>query len=215
MSPRPSLYATRSAAGAALGGELANRGYTQCLLLGITPEGVEIAAHASQAMGAQFDVLVASFIKLGSNLAPVGAMAESAPAEMDPDFRPGMALLDKLQAAIEESRARVRQDLVLYRTQRPVKSVAGRHAIVIDGQVIYPWKVLAAARAVETLGARKLSIATPVATETAAERIRARQMDFICPTLIPGPEGHPSPYGDSDGETPERLRSIMIAHQAA
>lgn len=212
---RPSLYPTRSAAGATLGQQLAARGYQQCLLLGITPEGVEIAAHAAKAMGAQFDVIVASFIKLGSNLAPIGAMAESAPAEMDPDFKPGFALLDKLQSAIDESRARVRQDLVLYRTQRPVKSLAGRHAVIIDGQVIYPWKVLAAARAVETLGAKKISIATPVATESAAERVRARLLDFICPTIMAEPEGHPQPYGDSDGDTPERLRSIMIAHQAA
>lgn len=215
MPERPSLYATRSVAGATLGQALATRGYTQCLLLGITPEGVEIAAHASKAMGAQFDVIVASYIKLGSNLAPVGAMAESAPAEMDPDFKPGMALLDKLQSAIEESRARVRQDLVLYRTQRPVKSLSGRHAIIVDGQVIFPWKVLAAARAVETLGARKIAIATPVATEAAAERIRARLFDFICPTIIPEPEGHPSPYADAGGDQPERLRAIMIAHQAA
>lgn len=213
--PRSSLYPTRSAAGAILGEQLASRGYQQCLLLGITPEGVEIAAHASKVMGAQFDVIVASYIKLGSNLAPIGAMAESAPAEMDPDFKPGMALLDKLQSAIEESRARVRQDLVLYRTQRPVKSLAGRHAVIIDGQVIFPWKVLAAARAVETLGAKQTSIATPVATELAAERIRARRFDFICPTVIPEAEGHPSPYGDAEGDTPERLRSIMIAHQAA
>jgi len=28
-------------------------------------------------------------------------------------------------------------------------------------------------------------------------------------------QGHPAPYGDMAGETPERLRSIMIAHQAA
>jgi len=27
--------------------------------------------------------------------------------------------------------------------------------------------------------------------------------------------GHPHPYGDASGETPERLKSIMIAHQAA
>src|SRR5207249_7911129 len=114
---RPPLYPTRSGAGALLGQQLAGRGYLGCILLGITPEGVEIAAHAAKAMGAQFDVIVASFIKLGANLAPIGAMAESAPAEMDPDFQPGMNLLEKLQAAIDESRARVRQDLVLYRTQ--------------------------------------------------------------------------------------------------
>src|SRR2546427_8495815 len=40
----------------------------------------------------------------------------------DPDFQPSGALIDKLSSAIEESRARVSQDLILYRTQRPVKA---------------------------------------------------------------------------------------------
>jgi len=212
---RASLYPTKSAAGALLGQQLANRGYQSCILLGITPEGVEVAANAARAMGAQFDVLVASFIKLGSNLAPIGAMAESAPSEIDPDFQPGMNLIEKLQSAIDEARARVKQDLVLYRTQRPVKALAGRTAVVVDGQVIFPWKVLAAAKAAEVLAATRVVIATPVATEVAAERIRARRYDFVCPTLIMDAEGHPAPYGDSAGDSPERLKSIMIAHQAA
>jgi len=208
--PRPSLYPTRSSAGAVLGQQLAARGYQSCILLGITPEGVEIAAHAAKAMGAQFDVIVASFIKLGANLAPVGAMAESAPAEMDPDFQPGMNLLEKLQAAIDESRARVKQDLVLYRTQRPVKKLEGRTA-----EIVYPWKALAAAKAVEGLGAREVVIATPVAAQPAADRIRARQYPLVCPSVVMEQEGHPSPYGDAGADAPERLKSIMIAHQAA
>lgn len=213
--PRPSLYPTKSSAGAVLGQQLSARGYQSCILLGITPEGVEIAANAAKAMAAQFDVIVASFIKLGSNLAPIGAMAESAPAEMDPDFQPGMNLMEKLQSAIDESRARVKQDLILYRTQRPVKKLEGRHAIIVDGQVIFPWRVLAAAKAAEQLGAKQVSIASPVATDSAAARVRGRQYDFICPTIIMETEGHPQPYGDSSGDTPERLKSIMIAHQAA
>src|SRR5437764_1485620 len=168
--PAP-LYPTRSAAGALLGQQLAGRGYLGCLLLGITPEGVEIAANASKAMGAQFDVLVAAFIKLGSNLAPIGAIAESAPSEMDADFQPGGALLDKLASAIDESRARVKQDLILYRTERPVKKLAGRIAVIVDGQVTYPWRVLAAAKVAEQLGAKQVVIATPVATQAAADRI--------------------------------------------
>jgi predicted phosphoribosyltransferase len=213
--PAPSLYPTRSAAGAQLGQQLASRGYIGCVLLGITPEGVEIAANASKAMGAQFDVLVADFIKLGSNLAPIGAIAESVPSEMDPDFQPSGAVLDKLAAAIDESRARVSQDLILYRTQRPVRKLAGRIAVIVDGQVVYPWKVLAAAKAAEQLGAKQVVIATPVATQPAAERVRARRYDFVCPALVVEAKGHPSPYGDMRGDTPERLRSIMIAHQAA
>ena len=212
---RPSLYPTRSSAGALLGQQIASRGYQSLVLLGITPEGVEIAAHASRALGAQFDVIVASFIKLGANLAPIGAMAETAPAEMDPDFQPGMNLLEKLQAAIDESRARVKQDLVLYRTQRPVKKLEGRTAVLVDGQIVWPWKVLAAAKAVEGLGARTVVIATPVAAQPAADRIRARQYPLVCPSVVMEQEGHPSPYGDAGKEDPERLRSIMIAHQAA
>jgi predicted phosphoribosyltransferase len=198
-----------------LGQQLAARGHQSCMLLGITPEGVEIAAHAAKAMGVQFDVLVASFIKLGANLAPIGAMAESAPAEMDPDFQPGMNLLEKLQAAIDESRARVKHDLELYRTRRPLKSLQGRTAIIIDGQIVYPWKVLAAARAAEGLGARDIVIASPVATQPAASRIRARQYALVCPSLVMEAEGHPRPYGDMGDDDPDKLKSIMIAHQAA
>jgi putative phosphoribosyl transferase len=214
---RPSLYPTRSSAGAILGQQLGAQGYQGGVLLGITPEGVEIAAHAAKAMGAQWDVLVASFIKLGSNLAPIGAMAESAPAEMDPDFLPGMNLLEKLQAAIDESRARVKQDLVLFRTQRPVKDLKGRTAVVVDGQVVYPWKVLAAAKACEQLGARDVVVATPVAAQAAVDRIRARQYTLVCPSILLEAEGHPAPYGDATAgsDAPERLKSIMIAHQAA
>src|SRR5204862_4780006 len=213
--PRPSLYPTRSSAGALLGQQLGARGYQSCILLGITPEGVEIAAHAAKAMGAQFDVIVASFIKLGANLAPVGAMAESAPAEMDPDFQPGMNLLEKLQAAIDESRARVKQDLVLYRTQRPVKSLQSRTAVIVDGQIVYPWKVLAEAKAAEQLGAREVGIATRVAAQPAAERARARRYRPVCPSVSMEQEGHPSPYGDAGADAPEKLKTIMIAHQAA
>src|SRR5438552_19041622 len=136
--PRPSLYPTRSSAGALLGQQLASRGYQSCVLLGITPEGVEVAAHAAPTTGAQFDGIVAAFIRLGSNVAPIGAMAEAADAEIDPDFQPGGNLIDKLASAIDESRARVRQDLILYRTQRPLKSLAGRTAVTVRGQLTYP-----------------------------------------------------------------------------
>ena len=213
--PRTSLYPTKSGAGAILGQQLASRGYQSCVLLGITPEGVEVAAHAAKAMGAQFDVIVSAFIRLGPNLAPIGAMAEAADAEIDPDFQPGGNLIDKLASAIDESRARVRQDLILYRTQRPLKSLAGRTAVIVDGQVIYPWKVLAAAKAAEQQGAGDVVVATPVATESAAERIRARKYPLVCPSIVMEPDGHPTPYADSVGDAPERLKSIMIAHQAA
>ena len=87
--------------------------------------------------------------------------------------------------------------------------------MIVDGQVIYPWRVLAAAKAAEQLSAKQVVIATPVGTQAAVDRIRARRYDLVCPSVVVEPKGHPAPYGDMTGETPERLRSIMIAHQAA
>lgn len=215
-TPRRSLYPTRSGAGALLGQQLTSRGYTGAVLLGITPEGVEVAAHAAKAMGSPFDVIVAAFIRMGSNLAPVGAMAESAPAEMDPEFQPAMPLMEKLQSAIDESRARVRQDLLLYRTHRKMKDLAGRRAVIVDGQVIFPWRVLAAARAAAELGAPHVAIATPVASQAAAERIRARGYELICPAVMLDADQDARYYADASGtDAPERLRAILIAHQAA
>src|SRR4026209_844949 len=78
-----------------------------------------------------------------------------------------------------------------------------------------PWRALAAAKAVEALGAREVVIATPVAAQTAADRIRARQYSLVCPTVVMEQEGHPFPYGDAGDDAPERLKSIMIAHQAS
>src|SRR2546428_13061029 len=188
---RPSLYPTKSSAGALLGQQLAARGYTSCILLGITPDGVEVAAHAAKAMGAPFDVLVAAFIRLGSNLAPIGAMAEDSPAEMDPDFQPGMNLLEKLQSAIDESRARVRQDLVLYRTHRPVKKLAGRATGIVDGRGIFPWKVLAAAKAAERPRARQLGPPAPGGPPGGARGARAPPEPPRWPRPAVGPPGGP------------------------
>ena len=118
---------------------------------------------------------------LGSNLAPIGAIAESVPSEMDPDFLPSGSLMDKLSDAIDESRARVSQDIVLYRTQRPVRTLTGRVAVIIDGQIIWPWRVLAGAKAATQFGAKQVVVASPVATQDSAERIYARRLQLSVP----------------------------------
>lgn len=214
-STRPAVYPTKSGAGALLGQQLAAQGYASSVVLGITPAGVEIAANAAKAMGAKFDVIVASFVELGSTPAPIGAMAESAPAEMDPDFLPKMSLLEQLETAIDEARARVRRDVVLYRKQREIKDLKGGTAVVVDGYVVHPWKVLAAAKVAEQLGARRVVIATPVATPQAAERLRLQRYTFVCPNVLPEAEGNATPFGDMMSESPERLKAVMIANQAA
>jgi len=53
--------------------------------------------------------------------------------------------------------------------------------VIVEGQIVYPWKVLAAAKAAEGLGAREVVIAAPVAAQAAADRIRARLYPWCVP----------------------------------
>jgi len=184
------------------------------ILLGITPTGVEIAAHAAQALGCPFDVIVGAHIRV-EGIGEVGAIAEDADAVTDPDFEPTFDTLDRLEEAMDRARRAIKSERLLFRGQRPIRSLEEANVAIVEGQLVSPWKVLAAARAAHGLGARKVSIAAAVATQAAQERIRARRFELICPSIILDPNGHPKPFGDLQDAGAERLRSIVVARQAA
>lgn len=208
------LYPTRAAAGALLGRQLYQRCPPPVILLGITPTGVEIAANAAQAMSCGFDVIVGAHVRLeGKDV--VGAIAEDADAVTDPDFSPGFGLLDQLNAAMDSARRAVKTERLLFRGQRPLRTLDDTNVVVVDGHLTSPWKALAGASAAQQLGARKVWIAAAACTQAVQERIRARQYDLVCPTILLDPAGHPRPFGDPQDPSAERLRSIVVARQAA
>src|SRR5256885_15476477 len=63
------------------------------------PSLMKAATSTSKAMGAQFDVLVAAFIKVGSNLAPIGAIAQAGPPAKDPGLPPHRPAVRKVLRA--------------------------------------------------------------------------------------------------------------------
>ncbi|HET7038782.1 MAG TPA: hypothetical protein VFH97_02780, partial [Gemmatimonadales bacterium] len=77
------------------------------------------------------------------------------------------------------------------------------------------WKLLAAARSVKELGAGRVLVAAAVATQEVKDRVSAYQYEFVCPTVVLDPAGHPHPFGDPEDPSAERLRSIIVARQAA
>lgn len=214
-TPAPeALYPSRAAAGALLGRQLYQRCPPPVILLGITPTGVEIAANAAQAMSCGFDVIVGAHVRVeGKGM--VGAIAEDADAVTDPDFHPAFGLLDQLHAAVDAARRAVKTERLLFRGQRPLRTLAEQNVVVVDGQLTSPWKALAAAAAAGALEALKVWIAAAVCTQAVQERIRARKYDLVCPTILLDPAGHPRPFGDPQDPSAERLRSIVVARQAA
>lgn len=214
-TPSAALYESRGAAGAMLGRLIAQGHYTRPVLLGVTPTGVEIAAEASRACGASFDVIVGASIRLGSGLAPIGGLAESSNSEMDPEFNPSFNLIPKLEDSIATARAAVNREKLLFRGPRPIRKLEGATAVLVDGQVVHPWKMLACAKAAADAGATKVVLVAAVATQVAAERLRARGFELICPSVVLDSAGHPRPFGDERDPSQERLSAIVVARQAA
>lgn len=213
--PQPNaLYPTRSGAGAMLGRQLYQRIPSPSILLGITPSGVEIAASASQAMGCRFDVIVGAHVRMDGTEV-IGAMAEDGDALLDHDFQPGFAQITALEEAVDRARRVIKSERVLFRGQRAIKSLEGMNVAVVDGHVTSPWKLLAAAVAAGQLGAIKVWAAAAVSTQAVQERIRARRIEFVCPSILMDAKGHARPFGDANDSSSERLKSIVLARQAA
>ena len=208
------LYPTRSAAGSVLARQLYQRCAPPLILLGVTPTGVEIAAGATAAIAATFDVIVGAHVRL-EGYGIVGAVAEDSDAVIDQRFQPRFELVDPLNEAIDKARRAVKSERLLFRGQRQIRDLVGQTVVVIDGHVTNPWKLLAAAQTVQRLEARRIVVAAAVATEAVKERVLAYRFEFVCPTVVLGPEGHPRPFGDPQDPSAERLRSIVVARQTA
>ncbi len=213
-SRQEALYPSRSGAGATLGSQLHKRTSPPTVVLGVTPGGVEVAANAAKAMGCSFDVIVAAHVRL-DDIGIIGAVAEDSDAVLDTDFQPRFGLIDSLENAIDAARRAVKTERLLFRGQRPIRSLEGMNVIVVDGHATTPWKMLAAAQAVQEMSPARLLLGAPVGTQEVQSRIRARRFEFVCPAIVPDPTGHPRPFGDPQDPSAERLRSIVVAREAA
>lgn len=211
--PQP-LYPTRSGAGALLGRQVYNHINPPTLVLGVTPSGVEVAANVAKAMGCKFDVIVAAHLRMGE-LGIVGALAEDASAVLDQEFEPHFRDAQALSEVIDDARRAVKTERLLFRGTRALREVQGQNVVIVDGHVTKPWKLLAAVEAIKPQGPAYIMIAAPVGTLPVQEKVRARRLQFVCPSVLMDPAGHPLPFGDPQDPSAERLRSIVVAREAA
>ncbi len=212
-APPEALYPTRTGAGSFLGRQLYSRFQPPVVILGLAPTGVEVAAAAAKAMSAHFDVIIGAHIRVDDKV--IGAVAEDGDAVIDPDFAPSFSMMDVLNEAIDRARRAIKAERLLFRGQRQLRSLEGANVIIVDGQITSPWKALAAAEVARKAGANRIAIAAPVSTQPVQERVRARKLDFVSPSVLMDATGHARPFGDPDDPSAERLRSIVVARQAA
>lgn len=165
-------------------------------------------------MSCSFDVIVGAHVRM-EGLGIIGAVAEDGDAVIDRQFEPRFNMMEALNDAIDRARRAVKTERILFRGQRQIRELADHTVVIVDGHVITPWKMLAAVATAQTLGAGHVLAAAAVATQAVKERMSAYRCDLVCPSVVLDPGGHPKPFGDPQDPSAERLRSIVVARQAA
>lgn len=152
------------------------------LVLGLPRGGVPLAAAVAEALDADLDVLVVR--KLGAPANPelaMGAVGEDGVVVIDHAARRALHVsgeeVDRLAA---EVRQEVDRRVGLYRRGAGVLSVAGRAVVIVDDGMATGSTAEAAVRVVRHLGASHVTLAVPVGSAQACERLEPIVDRLVC-----------------------------------
>lgn len=179
----PGIYADRADAGQALAKALSRlRAAPDTIVLGLPRGGVPVAYEVAAALELPLDVLVVR--KLGLPQQPelaMGAIASGGALVVNDDV---VRYLGGRDEAFEAVRAREQVELERrergFRGSRSPLGMAGRTAIVVDDGLATGATMEAAVRALQSLGARRVIAAVPVASVEARARIEAVADEVVC-----------------------------------
>lgn len=183
MSERqPGRFANRRDAGQQLAALLLALADEQPVVIGLPRGGVPVAEEVAAALGAQLEVLAVR--KIGAPGNPeygIGAIAEGGARVFD---RGAVAALgidgDTLEGIVASEEAELRRRVELYRGNRPLTSLQGRTAIVVDDGVATGVTDTAALRAARSGGPQRLVLAVPVCAPDSAARLQAEADELVC-----------------------------------
>jgi putative phosphoribosyl transferase len=176
-------YADRAEAGRLLAEAVRDRlGNEPAVVLGLPRGGVPVAAAVAEALQAPLDVLVVR--KVGVPTQPelaMGAVAAGGVAVRNED------VLGMLPEAAQAFEAVARQELAevarrehAYRAGRPAPTFAGRAAVLVDDGVATGATIRAAIAAARALGAARVVVAVPVASQEALALLQQEADEVIC-----------------------------------
>lgn len=175
-------YRDRVDAGRRLGEELARRGETDVVVLGLPRGGVPVAFQVARMLGAPLDVLVVR--KLGLPSQPelaMGAVGEDGTRVLNPEVIRESGIGPEQLAAVEAAeRATVQARAARLRGDRPRVPLAGRTALIVDDGIATGSTARVACAAARTQGASRVVVAAPVAPRQTVGELAGYADAVVC-----------------------------------
>jgi putative phosphoribosyl transferase len=165
-------FRNRADAGEQLGAALERHRRDGSIVLGIPRGGVEVGLLVAEALEAVFSVLVARKLPFPDNPeAGFGAVAEDGTLYFIPRYKDSLPPT-QVNRIIREQEAEVLRRVKLFRPERPLPDLTGRHVILVDDGIAMGSTTLVAVACCRNKGAARVTVAAPVASPDALEAVR-------------------------------------------
>lgn len=176
------ILADRKQAGMLLGERLLALPLREPLLLALPRGGVPVAFEAAKMLGAELEVLVVR--KVGVPWHPelgMGAIAEAGQVWIDErTVRHAGCLPDDVSRAVAKEERELERRVKLFRGGRPLPSLRGRSAVIIDDGIAMGVTARVACAYARAQGAAQVVLAVPVCSARTAEVLRAEVDELVC-----------------------------------
>lgn len=182
------MYRDRTDAGRRLASSLTTYRRPRPLVLALPRGGLPVALPVAEALDAELDVLVVR--KLGVPGNPefaMGAVGEDGIVVMDQGARRSLHLTpDEVDLVATRESAEVQRRVAAYRGGSRRLGLTGRNVIIVDDGLATGSTAAAAVRVARCLGAAHITLAVPVGSQDAVERLEGMADDVLC-LQIPSP----------------------------
>jgi len=152
------------------------------VVLGLPRGGVPVAAEVARSLEAPLDVILVR--KLGVPRQPelaMGAIGEGGVQIANDDVIRAAGVTNSQWAAVaNREQAELARRAQRFRGNRPRVDLAGRVAVLVDDGIATGASAMAACRVARKLGAARVVLAVPVASQGAVEAIRSAADEIVC-----------------------------------
>lgn len=182
-------FRDRREAGAALVPLLAHwRGNPKVVVLGLPRGGVPVAAEVAEELGAPLDIFLVRKLGVpGHEELAFGAVATGAVRVLNQDVVEISGLRQEtIEAVAKRESLEIERREALYREGRPAPDMRGRVGILVDDGLATGATMLAAARALRSLGPARVVVAVPVGSREAC-RTFEQEVDEVHCAAMPEP----------------------------